>query len=73
MQVTQTRGRGRPPKAKGPLEAIDNRLVEEMFLQIAADPQVETYYSLLDKANKGAATSYASKAVYAEFMALLGR
>lgn len=62
--------RGRPRK---PLEAIDNRLVEDMFLMIASDETVQTYYGLLDKANKGAATSYASKAVYSTFTRLLSR
>lgn len=49
---------------------IKNTLIEEMFLRVAEDEQVNTYVTIAGE-SKARATAYASKFVYRKFMQLI--
>lgn len=52
---------------------IYNTTIEAMFLRIATDQQVETYFGHVEKGRIGLATAYASRIAFKEFIRLVSQ
>ena len=53
------------------IKSIPNQKLEEMFLRVANDEQVEKYFAMVDAGKNAPATTMATRLVYRVFMQLV--